>query len=104
MGCIVGGGTEEQVAAAGQYGYYLGLAFQVIDDILDVTATVTQLGKPTGSDAENDKNTYVSLFGLEEAKRLAADYTEKAKAALAVLGNEGDDLRLLTEALLCRNM
>ncbi len=104
MGCVVGGGTDEQVAAAGQFGYYLGLAFQVVDDILDVTATEAQLGKPTGSDAENDKNTYVSLLGLEQAKALAAAYTEKAKIALSVFGEASSDLEQLTEALLCRNM
>lgn len=102
MGCIVGGGTDEQIGAAGQFGYYLGLAFQVVDDILDVTATAQQLGKPVGSDADNQKNTYVSLLGLEQASRLAAAYTAKAKEALALFGDAGNDLLMLTEALLCR--
>ncbi len=101
MGAILGGGTAEQVEQAGRYGYYLGLAFQVVDDILDVTATAEQLGKPVGSDEQNQKNTYVSLLGLEKSQALAAEYTEKAKAALDYF-DEATDLRLLADALLVR--
>lgn len=102
MGAILGGGSEEQIESAGRFGYYLGLCFQIVDDILDVTATAEQLGKPVGSDGENQKNTYVSLLGLEQAAALAAAYTEQAKAALAVFGNECTDLCNLADALLKR--
>ncbi len=101
MGAIIGGGTDEQVDGAGRYGYYIGLAFQVVDDILDVTATAEELGKPVGSDGENEKNTYVSLLGLEQAKALAASYTAQAVEALTAF-EDSDDLRALAEALLTR--
>lgn len=101
MGAILGGGTDEQVDSAGQYGYYLGLAFQVVDDILDVTATAEELGKPVGSDDANEKNTYVSLLGLEKAKTLARSYTAQAKDALQGFA-ECDDLYQLADALLTR--
>lgn len=102
MGCLIGGGTDVQVQAAEQFGYYLGLAFQVVDDILDVTATAEQLGKPVGSDADNEKNTYVSLLGLENARALARDYTEKAISALSVFDEQRADLTALAETLLKR--
>ncbi len=101
MGAILGGGTDEQIESAGRYGYYLGLAFQVVDDILDVTATAEELGKPVGSDDENEKNTYVSLLGLEQAQALAASYTAQAKDALESFA-DGADLRRLADALLTR--
>ena len=101
MGAILGGGSEEAIDAAGRYGYYLGLAFQVVDDILDVTASAEELGKPVGSDDENAKNTYVSLLGLSQARALAASYTAQAKEALADFA-AGEDLRRLAEALLTR--
>ncbi len=102
MGCLIGGGTDAQVKAAERFGYYLGLAFQIIDDILDVTATAEQLGKPVGSDADNEKNTYVSLLGLENARALARDYTAKAVAELAVFDEQRADLTALAETLLQR--
>lgn len=102
MGAILGGGTKAQIEAAGNYGYYLGLCFQIVDDILDVTATAEELGKPVGSDDENEKSTYVSLLGLEEARRVAADYTEQAKAALTAFSDERADLVALADALLVR--
>ncbi len=101
MGAILGGGTDEQIESAGRYGYYLGLAFQVVDDILDVTATAEELGKPVGSDDENEKNTYVSLLGIEQAQALAASYTVQAKAALDCVA-DGTDLCRLADALLTR--
>jgi geranylgeranyl diphosphate synthase type II len=72
MGCICGGGTPEQIKAAGEYGRNVGLAFQIIDDILDVTSTEEQLGKPIGSDAEENKFTFVNLLGIEKAKQIEA--------------------------------
>ncbi len=101
MGAILGSGSAEQIENAGRYGYYLGLAFQVVDDILDVTATAEELGKPVGSDNENEKNTYVSLLGLEKAAALAASYTAQAKDALGSFA-DGTDLCQLADALLTR--
>lgn len=103
MGAVLGGGTEEQLQQAGNYGYYVGLCFQIVDDILDVTSTAEELGKPIGSDTENEKTTYVSLLGLEEARRRAAEYTDRAKEALAAFSDERDDLCRLADALLVRS-
>lgn len=68
--------------AAGEYATALGLAFQIRDDMLDVIGSAEEFGKPIGSDASNEKSTYVTLLGLEECERRVLDYTEKAKAAL----------------------
>lgn len=95
MGCILGGGTEEQRRSADEYASSLGLAFQIVDDILDVTGSVEQLGKPVHSDQEHDKSTYVALLGLEEAQREASRLTQRAVAALEVFGTEADSLRAL---------
>ena len=103
MGAILGGGSEEQIRSAGEYGYYLGLCFQIVDDILDVTATAEELGKPVGSDSENEKSTYVSLLGLEEARRCAAEYTRRATESLTAFSDERADLYALAEALLVRS-
>jgi farnesyl diphosphate synthase len=68
------------------YGRALGLAFQVVDDILDVTADSATLGKTAGKDAAQDKPTYVSLLGLETARAYAATLHEQARSALATTG------------------
>ena len=103
MGARLADATAEQEAAVRTYGENVGLAFQIIDDILDVTASAEALGKPVGSDAENEKVTYVSLLGLDEARRLAAQRTADAVAALSVFGDEAENLRILAEKLLHRN-
>ena len=103
MGARLAGATPEQENAARIYGENVGLAFQIIDDILDVTASADELGKPVGSDAENDKVTYVSLLGLDDARRLAAQRTADAVAALSVFGDEAESLRVLAQKLLNRN-
>ncbi len=73
-------------SALERYGAALGLAFQVVDDILDVTADSATLGKTAGKDAANDKPTYVSLMGLEPARRLARELMDEALSALAASG------------------
>ena len=103
MGARLAGATPEQEQAARIYGENIGLSFQIIDDILDVTATAEALGKPVGSDSENEKNTYVSLLGLDEARRLAAQRTHEALIALEVFGDNAASLRQLAEALLTRD-
>ena len=103
MGARLAGATPAQEQAARQFGENLGLAFQIVDDILDVTATAQELGKPVGSDADNGKVTYVSLLGLEKARALAAQRTDRALAALDTLGGETGALRQLAQALLLRH-
>lgn len=104
MGAVLGGANEEQREAACRFGRELGLCFQIVDDILDVTSTAQTLGKPVGADDENDKVTYVSLLGLDKARALAAEHTQEALRALAVFGEEADDLEQLTREMLLRDM
>lgn len=101
MGCICAGADNDTIAAAAEYGYRLGLAFQIIDDILDVTSTTEELGKPVGSDSEENKTTFVTLYGVEKAKKIAEQITGEAMALLEKFSNN-DFLRELTEMLLCR--
>lgn len=103
LGCIAAGADDKKLEAARVYAENLGIAFQIVDDILDVTSDEATLGKPIGSDAENCKNTYVSLLGLEEAQKIAAELTDKAIDALKVFGDEAEFLISLSEKLLSRN-
>ena len=102
MGARLGGGPPEQIEAARRFGRETGLCFQIVDDILDVTSSAQTLGKPTGGDAALAKNTYVSLLGLEGARRLAGQRTREALAALEVFGDAAQELRGLAAALLER--
>ena len=101
MGVIAGGGDTRMLSAARTYAARMGVAFQIVDDILDVEGDATLLGKPLGSDAENGKTTFVTLYGLKQAKEMAAGYSKEALAALAELP-EHDSLYALTESLLVR--
>jgi geranylgeranyl diphosphate synthase type II len=101
MGCIAANATEEQLAAADAYGSYLGLAFQIVDDILDVTSTTEVLGKPVGSDVASDKVTFVTRMGMEAAQQEATALTEKALAILRTMP-QPDFLLALTHSLLVR--
>ena len=80
----------------------VGLAFQVVDDILDVTADSATLGKTAGKDQAQDKPTYVSLLGLEGARALAADLHAQAHACLQALGPRADRLRMLADFIVER--
>lgn len=103
LGCVAAGADDKKLEAARIYAENLGIAFQIVDDILDVTSDEATLGKPIGSDAENCKNTYVSLLGLEEAQIIAAELTDKAIDALKIFGDEAEFLISLSEKLLSRN-
>ena len=81
----------------------LGVLFQIVDDILDVTESDEQLGKPHGSDERHGKLTYVSLFGLDRARELAAESHAKATAALAEAAGDTDDLRRVADYIFTRN-
>ncbi len=78
IGCILGGGTKEDVAVMEQIGRKVGIAFQIQDDVLDVTSSMEVLGKPIGSDEKNNKVTYVTLVGLEKAKEEVARLSQEA--------------------------
>lgn len=92
MGAVVGSNNEEHIKIAEIYGENLGLAFQIMDDILDVVSDEKSLGKPIGSDAENEKSTFVTLLGLDKCCELVNEYTEKAIKSLE--GINGDTTQL----------
>lgn len=102
IGATAGGASEEEISKLSDYAHYLGLAFQVKDDILDFTADEEELGKPVGSDEKNDKLTYVTLVGLEESQKILEDYTEKAISSLEIFENKAERLREIAEYLLKR--
>lgn len=101
-GCIAAGADEDTVQNAAMYAEKLGLAFQIVDDILDVTGDEKVFGKPIGSDAESGKTTYVTLYGLEKAHEKAEVLTNEA---LEILSNweNSDFIKELTKKLLNRN-
>lgn len=103
IGCHIAGAGDEKLAAARDFGTKIGLCFQIIDDILDATSTAEQLGKPSGSDDEHQKATYVSILGLEKARKLAEERTGQAVAALGIFGEEAEGLKNLAFKLLERN-
>lgn len=104
IGCIVAGKNDEQsLKSAAKYGYHLGLAFQVVDDILDCTANEKTLGKPVGSDQRNNKTTFVSIYGVGKAFAIAAQLTNSALDALDEFGADSSTLYELTNYLLERN-
>ena len=92
MGCVVAGATDEQISAAERYAHAIGLAFQIVDDMLDVTSTAEELGKPIGSDAENEKNTYMSLVGLDRCRELVKELTDEAIGALGAFDGDTSGL------------
>lgn len=101
-GAILAGADEQQVAVVEDAAGNIGLAFQIQDDILDVTSTDEELGKPVHSDEKNNKVTYVTLFGIEEASRQVELLSEKAIKLLKSLNKNNEFLYLLIEKLINR--
>lgn len=102
MGCVIAGAEDAVCKAASLYSSCIGLAFQIVDDILDVTGSSEVLGKPAGSDRENEKSTYVSLLGLDASRRLVTELTATARETLSVFGDGATFLLELTERLATR--
>lgn len=102
-GAILGGADEAQLSALTAYAEAFGLAFQITDDILDVTGDEAAIGKPVGSDERNHKSTYVTLTSLKEAKRLAREAADRAHEALSPLGGKAAFLNELAEYLVTRD-
>jgi geranylgeranyl diphosphate synthase, type II len=100
---ILEGLGERETIPYRRFAGELGVLFQIVDDILDVTESDEQLGKPHGSDERHGKLTYVSLFGLDRARELAAESHAKAIAALAEAAGETDDLRRVADYIFTRN-
>jgi geranylgeranyl diphosphate synthase type II len=92
-----------QCSALTHFGEKIGMAFQIVDDILDVTGDDETLGKPAGSDLKHDKATYPKLVGLDESKRLARAAEQEALAALAIFGESAEPLREIARYIVERN-
>ncbi|MCH5212844.1 MAG: polyprenyl synthetase family protein [Oscillospiraceae bacterium] len=103
IGAVMAGAEANEITAVDNFAKYLGIAFQIRDDILDVIGTEIELGKPIGSDIEEEKNTYVKLYGIERSKELVIKYSEKAKAELNIFGERAGFLKDLTDHLSGRN-
>ena len=102
VGGMCGGANEKQLKRLREYGLKIGLGFQIADDILDVCGTSEQLGKTSGKDARQGKQTYPAVMGLEKSKKLAEKIADEAVAALGGFGEKADVLRRLAESLLNR--
>jgi geranylgeranyl pyrophosphate synthase len=102
-GAIMAGGTDAQVAAVDRYAAALGLAFQIVDDILDVEGESATLGKTAGKDAASGKPTYPALFGVERSRALAADSVARADAALEEAGLTGNHLMAIADWVVRRD-
>ncbi len=94
-GALANDAPQDACAALEDFGAHLGLCFQITDDILDVIGDPMQMGKTLGKDEKADKLTFVRIYGLEEARGMAADHTERAVAALESFGSKADFLRTL---------
>lgn len=103
IGAILADATAEQRTAAQSFAENLGLAFQITDDILDVVGNEEKLGKPVGSDRDNDKSTFVSVFGIEKAKSLANELTQRAKDSLNIFGQAAAPIKELADFLCTRD-
>jgi geranylgeranyl diphosphate synthase, type II len=102
LGGMCADASSEELAALQQFGMASGLAFQIIDDILDVTQSSETLGKSAGKDVASEKSTYPSLIGLEASREEAHRLTQKAHEALAIFGSKGLRLQQLADHLLAR--
>lgn len=102
MGVAAAGGTERMLECAGHFGAALGMAFQIRDDMLDVTGKVEDFGKPIGSDLQEGKNTYMVLLGEEGCKKAVGELTTFAKGILGEVFSDTDFLCALADALAVR--
>lgn len=102
MGCIAAGADSAKIAAASRFAYYIGIAFQIKDDILDVVGSSDKLGKPIGSDADNNKTTYVTKVGLTKAQSDVEVLTQKGLKELEVF-EDSEFISMLADRLINRD-
>ena len=103
VGALLGGGGREDLIDLEEFARYLGIAFQIKDDILDVESNSEVLGKTVGKDAESNKSTFVTIYGIEQSKKMLEDYTEKAIEVLSKYGQKAEFLIELSKFLLDRD-
>lgn len=101
-GAILAGATDKEIQSLSKYAQNIGLAFQIVDDILDITATQEELGKTAGKDLKAQKATYPSLLGLEESKKQAQQLIDEAIAQLAGYGEAAEPLRAIAAYIITR--
>ena len=102
IGAVLAGASKDEIRTIERIASKVGLAFQIQDDILDVTSTAEELGKPVHSDEKNNKVTYVTLFGTEKAAEQVEELSEKAIDLLKSLNKNNEFLYLLIEKLINR--
>lgn len=102
VGALLGGGSREDLTAMEEFARYLGIAFQIKDDILDIVGNEEDLGKKTGVDGLLQKSTFVSIYGMEQSEILLKDYTQKAVEVLSQYGEKAEFLVELSKFLLSR--
>lgn len=102
-GAIGAGASADETGKLIQYGDCIGLAFQIIDDLLNATSTTEKLGKAAGSDADRGKATYPSFFGIEETRKKAKEAVNAAQESLAGFDSKADSLRMIAEYIYSRS-
>ncbi|HWB85023.1 MAG TPA: farnesyl diphosphate synthase [Bryobacteraceae bacterium] len=102
LGAIYAGASESQYAALSRYGEHVGLAFQIVDDILDVEESSEALGKTAGKDAQQHKITFPAVYGLETSRRMAADECARAHGTLELFGERASRLHELADLIVHR--
>lgn len=102
MGALSAGASADRVAKMGDFGLHLGCAFQIADDLLDVTATADELGKQTGKDASAGKQSFPAAIGVDASRQAAQEQADRALAVLSDFGPEADDLRQLAMFVVSR--
>ena len=101
-GAVLAGADSGTVAEFEKAGHYIGMSFQIQDDILDITSTAEELGKPVHSDERNEKSTYVSVYGMDKAVQAVRDYSERALGILDNMPVKNEFLYTLVEMLIKR--
>ena len=103
LGGMIGRGSLEQITALDAYGERLGLAFQIVDDLLDLRGDASTMGKKTGKDSGRGKLTFPALLGEAESRRRAQDLISSACSSLALFGKKREPLEALAHYVLERN-
>lgn len=101
-GGILAGASDEEIESLSIYGESIGLAFQIVDDILDIVGDEEILGKRIGSDLENKKSTYPSMFGIEKSQKMAEELIARAKSSISVFGEKAEFLEELADYIIHR--